>query len=587
MSTSRYSSIFPREGRRKMYLELYQTLLFQRRNNDSYNFETDDGPFILLGNNYQMTNFLTNNEQLRDFRLLMAPTDGSVITDIGENTYIILPSYIPLTDSSEKLNLTPTPLLFEIAQPILSYTEYLRTFLKIHCIGTQNKLDCIKHRNVKFSDSFTHYTHETILKILKIEPLRNNFVYDIYITGNESEDFFKLGYNFKQSLIKVFTYNIFDDTISSLYNYTLEDAKKSVCFEDAIKCKYNCENFHEFSNYSQENILKKGLQFKSEPWIIVFLAISAIGSLISLIIVAFLCVYICRKDILEGNPLTTIFLLLTVLLMYCSVLLFSIQRNPYNEDLLCLLQSLWTTLSISGAFSLILSRSILLSTVTREIAYMSHIPGSVQSFLALFIFGVQAALSLQILGNCSKVFEGNSFLYLMSYNMMLLLFIICLSPMVYKSQRNYKEGKYFVISAVLITLCWCFWISCYKVLDDSWKDLLICFAMVSTASILQGTIFISRTYLMIVSSTRNKLRNNLPKLNERNGVLDVYRADERNVYDCVNVAAINAISVARPGINVLQMDEDIYNYPTLPRDEEFNFDIQTNSSNHSDKVTRF
>ncbi|KAL3268376.1 hypothetical protein HHI36_007492 [Cryptolaemus montrouzieri] len=448
--------------------------------NFTYELDGDESPFIILGRHDQITDFLNYNMLLQDLPLLVVPTDGSIINDIGENAYIILPSHVPLTDTGENVRSIPSQLLFEIAQPILSYTEYLGTFLKVHCNETWHKLFCIKYKKIQFSEQWTHYTNDIILKILKIEPLKNNFVYDIYKVENDSEAFFKMEYDFKQSLRKSFVYNIFDDTLTSLYKLPSTNISNNICLKDAALCEILCENFQ------------------------------------------------------------------AVFLMYSSTALFSIKENSYTDNILCLLKALWTTLSMCGAFSVILSRCILLSTVTKEITYMSHIPGSVQSFLALFILGVQAALSLQVLENCQKVFE-----------------------------------------VILITICWCFWISCYKVLNDSWKEPLICFAMNSTASILLGVIFLPRTYLMNVSSRRNKIRTNLAHLNGRNNALETYRANARQTYDCVNVAAINAISVARAGIISTDLDEDIYNYPTLPRDEELNFEIQTTSSSYVDKVTRF
>lgn len=438
---------------------------------------------------------------------------------------MILPSQIPLTDSKEKVNLIPINLIFELSQPILSYTEFLITFLKIHCNDTQ-KLKCLLNKRMQFSSSDSQYSDEMILKILKIEPLRNNFLFEVYRVENESDEFFKLGYDFKQPLKKMFTYNIFDDNLINLYDYSNTNISSKICEEDLKLCKINCLNFWEMKQ-KINIIFDHSVEFRSEPFILVFIAISAVGILINIIITTFLFICICRKDVLEGNPATTLFLLFSVLLIYSSVLPFAIKAQEDNENVLCLLKSLWTSLSLCCAFSLILARCILLATVSKEIAYMSHIPGSVQSFMTLFIFGIQAALSLQVISDCQSVFAGSNYIYFMSYNVLILIMILCLCPMVFKSQRNYKEGKYFFISVVLIVFCWCFWISCYKVLNETWRDFLICFATVSTASILQGIILVSRTYLMMVSSVRHKMRNSLPNVHERNGVLDVYRADAR------------------------------------------------------------
>lgn len=63
------------------------------------------------------------------------------------------------------------------------------------------------------------------------------------------------------------------------------------------------------------------------------------------------------------------------------------------------------------------------------------------------------------------------------------------------------------------------------------------------------------------------------------------------IYDCINIAAINAATVARAGVTPSAPDSnglqqpDLYSCPALP--EDFNFDLRCDTPTSHDKVTRF
>lgn len=61
----------------------------------------------------------------------------------------------------------------------------------------------------------------------------------------------------------------------------------------------------------------------------------------------------------------------------------------------------------------------------------------------------------------------------------------------------------------------------------------------------------------------------------------------QSLYDCVNIAAVNAVNVARvgAGVNSPSHQPDLYSCPALPDDEDFDFRCDTPTS--TDKVTRF
>lgn len=350
---------------------------------------------------------------------------------------------------------------------------------------------------------------EDVVNFLKIEPLKSNFIYNIFKSNNNSQPYNKL-----------FSFNIFSEELVIL-DSSIEVANTTNCINTTSGCEKVCEDVRIFTEI--DNNIEYRIRIRSESWVFAFLSISLLGTLFCLAILIFLLISIGRRDILDGNPVMTILLLLTIFFMYFSIFPLCLESDQIFKETLCLSRSLSITLSFASAFSLILSRSILIATASKDIGFMSHIAGPVQAFLSLFIFGVQAALSLQPIARCTDFFRGYSFIYLLSYNLMLLLLLLCLCPLIAKCPRNYCEGKYFTITAVIISFLWCFWVPFYAMAEENWKDPLLCFGLVSTASTLVGTIFVPRTYLMTIAQARNKITSTLPSLATATSAMDIYR----------------------------------------------------------------
>lgn len=354
----------------------------------------------------------------------------------------------------------------------------------------------------------------------------NKFNYNIW----RSESLHK-----NASLLKLYyVYNMFSDEIDAVVDGNVEYNKTVVgsstnrfCSKYLEKCLVECVNFK--TPVVTKGVMlpsfSKNVRVRSESWIFAFLSISFLGCLLSLSILIYIAIRLCKKDTFEGNPLMTIFLLITVICMYSSVVPYALEGNRMTRNAICVARTLTTTLSYAFTFSLILSRCILLATVSKEIGFMSHVAGSVQSFLCLFIFGIQCALSLQVINHCSEIFMGYTMVLLLSYNIFLLLLLVCLAPLVMKSQRNYKEGKYLTIAILLISCTWCCWIPAYTFLEHDLKDLFMCLGLVTTASIFLGAVFIPRTYLLTIAIARDRLTSALPSLGTANSTLDMYRAN--------------------------------------------------------------
>lgn len=420
-----------------------------------------------------------------------------LVADVPDNVYIIT------TPQTRQLNYTPNPRSFEITTPILLYALHLQRVLANNCNDSLYKIDCLKNE-MHSSSLVSHPDLNQMIDLLKIDFLIPNFNYVVYKSDNLS-----------QSLITLYFYNVFYDNLTLLEpNYFAID--NSTIYNDRKSCKMSDMKLPFRIGYYDL------IEIRAASWVFAFLSISLLGVLFCVAILIFLLVSVCRRNALEGNPILTILLLVTVMVMYCAILPLSLDGTKQVEDGICIARALSITLSFAAAFSLILSRSILLATAAKEIGFMSHVAGPVQSFLCLFIFGVQAALSLHTVRHCNEVFKSHFFIYLLAYNAMLLLLLLCLCPLMYKCQRNYREGKYFALAIMSTSFLWCVWIPAYVFLPSNYKDPVLCFGLVSTASTLIGTIFVPRTYIMTIAAARDKLTSTLPSI-PSTSAMDLYR----------------------------------------------------------------
>ncbi|CAH1140510.1 unnamed protein product [Phyllotreta striolata] len=490
--------------------------IYETTCNKIYN---DSDPLVFFGNAEQIEQFIENNDFTYPediVNILFVPIDGSVPKDLPHNSFVISPQHNPAAKEYKiSETILPSPVFLYVARAILTLTENAKDFMEKNCEEPIYSAKCLKN---KFPSRLKPVIMTTtgILDTLKIEELKKYFVYDIYRVDNDTTT----KSIFLETLSKIFSYNIFYNNLT-LVNYNF----------DANSSYTNFDGNEECVNYFRENHLDVffatfvNFSFRSEAWVYAFLSLSLLGVIVCMSILIFLLVSICRRDLLEGNPVLTISLLVAVTFLFCSVLPFSLESNKNMMHSLCLIKSLSITLGYAMVFSLLLSRCILLATASKETGFMSHIAGPVQSFLTLFIFGVQVALSLQVVGKCYEIFYSTSFVYVMSYNIMLLLLLLCLCPLIYKCDRNYREGKYFCIAIALVVIAWAIWLSLFLFLDNSWNEPLLCFGLVSTAGGFLGAVFIPRTYLMTIAAARNKITSNLPTMSSSNSIMDIYRSN--------------------------------------------------------------
>lgn len=545
----------------KLYPQIKIKFSLFNRDKTVYNF---NNPTVVFGNGAEITRFLKNNSQpTTNNKLLIIPLDGSqfegitrndiigkcglilfLISALPESAYILQPIYAESQQTLIKTRkIIPSPILIDLAIPLITIAKNVTNILETNC-HNRTLFDKTCFRGQKTTRNFQQINEiypMDVVNYLKIGPIMDRFVYNIF----KVEHFDLLNQKFEnqssnssddavlQSLLKVGTYNIFNYslTFDGLYiiedeiisNETLNttyttDGVEYICSKNHRVCITECINYRLNYDDSDNDFLLYNVFLKQESWILAILSIASIGVVFCVAILIFIFVRLCKKDIFEGNPVLSVLLLLTLTIMYASVVPFALEVTFETEfrstlsNYLCLIRSLAVTLSYSCCFSLMLSRSVMLATVAYEASFMSHITGHVQSLLCLFMIAVQGALSLQSIENCQDLFGNNSFLYCLSYDFLLLGLLLFSCPFIYRTQRNYKEGMYFAIATVLIVLSWIGWLTAYVIVGEKWKMVAICSGLLATASSILGAVFIPRTYLMTSAVVRDSLTSALPSL---------------------------------------------------------------------------
>nr|CAD7462547.1 unnamed protein product [Timema tahoe] len=270
----------------------------------------------------------------------------------------------------------------------------------------------------------------------------------------------------------------------------------------------------EVGTYEETNQTSGSLQFTAS-------FLRQIPHLTVVNVIIFIVVRICKGDILEGNPSFTFLLILAIIFAYSSVLPFSFRAIQGHGEILCGLRVLCPSLSYAFLFSIMISRSVMLASCDQDGGFMSHVNGYIQTVLCFFIAGVQLALSVQFWfinkgffsgEDCTAMYEGYTFLLILSYDAFLLCMLICVTPFIVRSKRNYREGVFFTVVTALCTLIWVGWCAMYLLVPRRWQDAAVTGGLTATATAVLVTVFIPRTYMMMTAIVRDHLASALPSL---------------------------------------------------------------------------
>lgn len=124
-----------------------------------------------------------------------------------------------------------------------------------------------------------------------------------------------------------------------------------------------------------------------------------------------------------------------------------------------------------------------------------------------------------------------SLVALMSYDALLLVLLLLVSPLVARSKRNYREGIFFCVAAWLSAVCWGLWVTGFMMLGAEWRAACIAFGHCACASVVLGAVFVPRTYLIVSSVTRARIASAIPAAaaaySSSTNILDIqYRSNQ-------------------------------------------------------------
>ena len=486
--------------------------------------------------------------------------------------------------------ITSSPLFLEVASPIVNISGVLRSAQTRYCKPTTKNSSAPLCRHLppfqqlsSQSGSHSNLFPDSNVKALLLSKTSNNVsFYSLHRVKNVSKlvleeiGTFQIYYN-NTVLLKIASDEINKTLILDFDN---DNKRQYTCQSSNSSCRDFCTSTEQ-DQPSQKRVPPRNVRlltlqiiWRQEPWVAAVASIAAVGTLFSISVFIFMLIRMCKGDVLEGNPCFSFLLLIAINCTYFSILPFSFFSNePYHRGIICGSRIFGTSVSYALLFSIMLSRSFMLASCDQDGGFMSHINGYLQTVLCFFIAGVQLALSVQFwainsafLGShqCSSIYEGHFFLLLLSYDMFLLLLLVCTSPFIARSKRNYQEGMYFTVASILCLIIFIGWSTTYVLVPRVWQDAAIAGGLVATATAILVTVFIPRTYLMMTAIVRDHLASALPSLayTSATSIQDINYRSTQVLYDTVT-----SHPLVRPSEVAGQVNPNFYSeQPQSPHD---------------------
>lgn len=461
--------------------------------------------------------------------------------DLPNNTYIFYESPIEIsnTDLSNSNNSqiidNDKPILIShvlsMARPLIDLTQQIDNALKTKCKQIQGSFyleTCIAF--LEFTKtwepaSFIPSRYMDVIETLGLHDFKQQMNFEVAKSVIDGEELMR-------STQPLISQNLISNLSTRYYHYNKGSSNKSLKFGEIYKCVSSDPN-HPYFFYG-ESVMHWGL--KGEIWVAAGLTSSTLGIIVTLAILVFIIVRISVGDVFEGNPIGSILLLLSLVLLFASFLPFAIEYTSDHRNsqitfqdtqilnTFCAVKVFLVTLCYSITFSIVLCRSIMLASIGSEGGFLSHVNGYIQTIICVFSTLVQLGLSTQLLivmklstenigesMRCDNILHGNWMWGLLAYDWVLLLFWVGLIPFIYKSQRNYREGILLVIGAVLCFIIWVTWTVLCQ-LGYEWREASIPLGAQSIGWALLVGILIPRTFFIVRGIERSDMAQALPSL---------------------------------------------------------------------------
>ena len=463
----------------------------------------------------------------------VALIEKCVFSDVPNGVYLIQSLHSQeLQTFTKSPKVLPTPITLNVANSFLSFTEHVSSKVLEKCSENAFKLKCLRE---KYSTpQFKPHTYNYLLSLLKIESLSSKFNYDIFHVENawkEQENSSELASSTGHN--KIFTYNIFSGQLFDVNGSEVPpDLDRRVPCAGDEKCNGLSGRRCVDLKAPPPDYRPRGFIVRSNSWVVSIIVVSFLGIFFCVDVTVYIFRKISQKYVFEGDPTMTITLLVVTMFMYASVAPFVVDYTYDDKTPLYTARVLAVTLPYTASFSLMISRAVLLATMSRHAGFMSHVAGHVQLFLFFLMVVIECMWSVHVFDKFTNVFDNSILIYALAYNMVLICVLLCFCPLIMASRRNYEEGKYFTVTILLVILVWCVWLSGYNMLGDNAKDLMMCLGLVLTASSFLGVLFIPRTYLIAVAIARETCGSVVPSVTTTSSTMDVYRTRAQS--NCVS-----------------------------------------------------
>lgn len=446
--------------------------------------------------------------------------------------------------------------LITVSSTLLEITKATNNAIWKNCNKTDDKYH-LSQCDVFFYDDLTvpttipTYDIKNMLILMQLDALQNSLNYNLYQKFAS-----KIDDSVHSIELKKLSTTNFVTNITTVYTPGLKDSGNIITLGSLFPCSKHKLSSHknitneEKRDHHQENAFnldegsamlgkdpfdqfaEMSWQIKTELWIAIGLTVSTLGILLCLAILTFISIRICMDDVLEGNPIGSVLLIIALILQFATFFPFTIEYASYPVGLrnhiqdaevwnsMCAIKIFLISVSYCLTFSLLLCRAIMLASIGSEGGFLSHVNGYIQSIICVFSFLVQVGLSTQLLIlmhtnakniTCENVFYGNWFWGIVAYDGILLMLLIFLSPLIFRSQRNYREGILLVVSSILCLVIWTVWIP-LSMLGDTWREMAVPLGVQATAWVILASLLVPRCFLIVKSIARSDFAQALPSL---------------------------------------------------------------------------
>lgn len=482
-----------------------------------------------------------------------------MLIDIPNHSFVAVESEIDSNHLKNFINASTSPSEFiTIASTFLEICKSVNNAIWKNCNKSLptvkiNLAHCEIFNDLHVPEDISTDNVKQMLKLLQLESLESHLTYNIFekFTSNANET------NHSSELKKIATTN-FVTNVTTVY---MSDLQEKFPLGSLIQCEKpsmmqpsnsNGSHQHHHHHIDSFELDEKfppevnnfdfdmdgevtevyNWQIRSELWVAIGLTVSTLGILLCMAILTFIIVRICMEDVLEGNPIGSVVMLIALIAQFSSFFPFTIEYSGFRQDLhnsneaieifnsMCIIKIFVVSVCYCLTFSLLLSRAIMLASIGSEGGFLSHVNGYIQSIICIFSFLVQLGLSTQLLImmhahqrhlTCETVYYGNWFWAIIGYDAMLLLILVLLTPFIFRSQRNYQEGILIVITSVLCLVCWIIWIP-LSMIDNNFREMMIPFGVQATGWVILGSLMVPRCFLIVRSIARSDFTQALPSL---------------------------------------------------------------------------